>query len=204
MVFRFRFALSAAAELCGSEFGSCRAVFSLLRALAHATTINAASPLVTMFTAVILGLGRRHRNDSSRDSYDWTSKITVTKGITIEGQTTTDSDRGHVLTIKLLSWTISRIFWRSAIFRLHDQHGSSASDYRTHVYRRWRNSSVPRCIMARYKFKGISDQLRIDHCHFTGGLLHNNYIAVYSTIYGVADHIVMDHIPSQTRTAKSL
>ena len=44
------------------------------------------------------------------------------------------------------------------------------------------------------RFSGTSDQVRIDHCHFTGGLKHNNFIAVYSTIYGVADHLVLDKL----------
>jgi hypothetical protein len=36
----------------------------------------------------------------------------------------------------------------------------------------------------------------LDHLHFTN-LYHANYIAIYGNIYGVADHVVEDHMPDQ-------
>jgi|GEM_PF-855241 len=127
--------------------------------------------------------------------FHWTTQVNITKGITIQGQTTTNSSDGvcddqTTLIDDLVDGPGGRGFLDCTTaagksLRITGLTFSGPGNRGTTIF----NGAV--------KFYGGSDQVRIDHCHFTGGLKHQNYIAVYSTIYGVADHIVIDSAPSQ-------
>jgi len=126
-------------------------------------------------------------------TFSWTTHVTITKGITIQGQTTVDSDTGICNDQTILLDNLDPnypggegYFHCTAntgqslrITGLTFKAGTTTSKY---------NGAI--------RVSGNSNQVRLDHLHFTN-LYHTNYIAIYGTIYGVADHVVEDYIPSQ-------
>ena len=126
-------------------------------------------------------------------TFTWSVHVTITKGITIQGQTITNSDTGvcndqtvlldnlnpnspggegyfHCKTSAGQSLRISGLTFTA---------GTTTSKY---------NGAI--------RVSGNSNQVRLDHLHFTN-LYHTNYIAIYGTVRGVSDHVVEDHIPGQ-------
>ena len=126
-------------------------------------------------------------------TFTWSVHVTITKGITIQGQTTVNSDTGvcndqtvlldnlnpnypggegyfHCATTAGQALRISGLTFKA---------GTTTSKY---------NGAI--------RVSGNSNQVRLDHLHFTN-LYHTNYIAIYGNIRGVSDHVVEDHIPGQ-------
>jgi hypothetical protein len=126
-------------------------------------------------------------------TFTWSTHVRVTKGVTIQGQTTVNSDTGvcNDQTVLLDNLSSTRpggegYFHCTAytgqslrITGLTFKAGTTTTKY---------NGAI--------RVSGNSNQVRLDHLHFTN-LYHTNYIAIYGTIYGVADHVVEDHIPNQ-------
>jgi hypothetical protein len=121
--------------------------------------------------------------------------VTITKGITIQGETTTNSDNGTANDQTILVDNLIHVPGDQGFFHCTTNAGQSLRI--TGITFSGVGGRGDTMYNGAVRFHGTSDQVRIDHCHFTGGLKHNNYIAVYSTIYGVADHLVLDNLPSQ-------
>ena len=169
---------------------------------AQAATINAASPARSDVAAAITQAADGDTVIIPAGTASWTSKITVTKGITIQGQTTTDSADGTANDQTILIDNLVRISGDQGFFDCTTNTGQSFRI--TGITFSGQGGLTTTASNGAIRFYGNSDHVRIDHCHFTGGLKHNNYIAVYGTIYGVADHIVMDQLPSSVGAAKGL
>jgi len=141
-----------------------------------------------------------HDNASEGDTitipagtFSWTTHVTITKGITIQGQTTVNSDTGvcndQTVLLDNLGPSVPggegyfhcRVNAGQAlrITGLTFKAGTTTSKY---------NGAI--------RVSGNSNQVRLDHLHFTN-LYHTNYIAIYGTVRGVSDHVVEDHIPGQ-------
>jgi hypothetical protein len=172
-------------------------LFAASGAAQAAATINAASPSrADVVTAINSAVDGDTVIIPAGTGTDWTTKLTVTKGITIIGQTTTNSDNGTTSDQTIIVDNLDR----------GAPGGQPFFDCTTNTGQSLRISGITftgvggsstTMFNGAITFKGTSDQVRIDHCHFTGGLAHLNFIAVYSTIYGVADHIVIDQLGSQ-------
>jgi hypothetical protein len=128
-------------------------------------------------------------------SFTWTSHVTVTKGITIQGQTTVNSDTG--------ACNDQTILLDNFPDNYPGGHGFFHCTVNTGQSLRITGltfSAAPGNNVTQYngalRVSGNSTTVRLDHLHFTN-LNQNNALAIYGTIYGVADHIVEDNIPSQ-------
>jgi hypothetical protein len=162
---------------------------------AQASIINAASPSRADVVTAINSAANGDTIIVPAGTASWTTGITVTKGITLQGQTTTNSANGTANDQTILVDNLADVGGGQGFFMCTTNTGQSlrisgftftgVGGRTTTIY----NGAI--------RFSGTSDRVRIDHCHFTGGLKHLNYIAVYSTIYGVADHLVFDQMPSQ-------
>jgi hypothetical protein len=126
-------------------------------------------------------------------TFSWATHVTITKGITIQGQTTTNSDNGTVNDQTVLVDNLAHVPGDQGFFQCTTNAGQSLRITGITFTGAGRNDIM---YNGAIRLSGTSDRVRIDHCHFTA-LKHLNYIAVYSTIYGVADHLVLDNIPSQ-------
>jgi hypothetical protein len=162
---------------------------------AQARIINAASPSLTDVKSAIASAVDGDTVIVPAGTAAWTSGLTITKGITIQGQTTTNSDNGTANDQTVLVDNLVHVPGDQGFFHCTTNTGQSLRI--TGITFTGVGGRGDTMYNGALRFRGTSDQVRIDHCHFTGGLKHNNYIAVYSTIYGVADHLVIDNLPSQ-------
>ena len=126
-------------------------------------------------------------------TFTWSAHVTIRKGITIQGQTTVNSDTGVCNDQTVLLDNLNpnylggegyfhcRVNTGQAlrITGLTFKAGTTTTKY---------NGAI--------RVGGNSNQVRLDHLHFTN-LYHTNYIAIYGTVRGVSDHVVEDHIPGQ-------
>jgi hypothetical protein len=128
----------------------------------------------------------------------WTSALTIKKGITIQGQTTVNSDTGVCNDLTILQDNLAcrggcpggEGFFHCTVntgqaLRITGITMTSTGGLTTTG---GVNGSV--------RVSGNSTQVRLDHLHFTN-LFHANYVAIYGTIRGVADHIVEDKMTGQ-------
>ena len=157
---------------------------------AQARTINAASPSLTDVRRAIAAAMHGDTVIIPAGTAAWTSALTVTKGITIQGQTTVNSDNGTANDQTILVDNLAPVGGDQGFFHCTVNSGQSLritgltfTGTGGRSGRAYFNGAV--------RLSGTSDQVRIDHCHFTD-LRHAPNIGVWSTIYGVADHIVFD------------
>ena len=115
----------------------------------------------------------------------------MTKGITIQGQTTTDSDNGTANDQTVLVDNLVQVPGGQGFFHCTANAGQSLRITRiTFSGVGGRNDTL---YNGAVRFFGTSDHVRIDHCHFTA-LSHQPQIQVNSTVYGVSDHNVFDNL----------
>src|ERR1700757_2241729 len=128
-------------------------------------------------------------------AFTWTTHVTITKGITLQGLTTTNSDNGTYNDQTLLVDNLNRSVPGGEGY-LHCTTNAGQSLRITGITFTGAGGNGNLMFKGAIRLSGTSDQVRIDHCHFSA-LHHLNYIAVYSSICGVADHIVLDNLPPQ-------
>ena len=119
-------------------------------------------------------------------TFTWSTHVTITKGISIIGQTTVNSDTGVCNDATLLLDNLNpNLPGGEGYFHARVPAGKA---YRVHGV-----TLKPGTTTTKYngaiRVGGFSNQVRFDHIHFTG-LCHTNYIAIYGNIYGVADHVI--------------
>ncbi len=126
-------------------------------------------------------------------TFTWSAHVTIRKGVTIQGQTTVNSDTGGCNDQTILLDNLNpnmpggegyfhcrvNAGQLLRITGLTFKAGTTTSKY---------NGAI--------RVSGNSNQVRLDHLHFTN-LYHTNYIAIYGNIRGVSDHVVEDNIPGQ-------
>jgi malectin (di-glucose binding ER protein) len=123
--------------------------------------------------------------------FTWTSGVNITKAITIQGQTTTNSDTGVCNDLTILQ---DNILNRSGngFFSSTAQAGSSGLIRFSGIT--FRPAGVNGQIggLVKYGSHSPTARVRIDHCHFSGALNALNFMAFYQYGYGVIDHCVID------------
>jgi hypothetical protein len=125
--------------------------------------------------------------------FSWTTHVTITKGITIQGQTTTNSDTGVCNDQTVLLDNLNPNYpGGEGYFHCRVNTGQSLRITGLTFTAGTTTSKYNGAI----RVSGNSNQVRLDHLHFTN-LYHTNYIAIYGTVRGVSDHVVEDHIPGQ-------
>lgn len=130
----------------------------------------------------------------------WTSALAITKGITIQGQTTTNSDNGKADDQTVLVDNLASVRGDQGFF--HCTTNRSKSLRITGItFTGVGGRSSGTYFNGAIRLSGTSNQVRIDHCHFTA-LKQQPNIAVYSTIYGVADHNVFEHFARGCQSIK--
>ena len=160
----------------------------------QARIINAASPSLADIRRAIASAADGDTVIVPAGTAAWTSALTITKGITIQGQTTVDSDRGTADDQTVLVDNLVRVPGGQGFIHCKTNAGQSLRI--TGITFTGTGGLTTTAYNGAIKLSGSSNQVRLDHLHFTN-LYHSNYIAVYASIRGVADHIVEDHLVGQ-------
>jgi hypothetical protein len=159
----------------------------------QAGIIKAASPSLDSVTAAIASAVDGDTVVIPAGTASWTSQITVTKGITIQGQTTTDSAKGTANDQTVLVDNLASVPGDQGFFRCGAYGGQSlriTGITFTGVGGRTTGTYSKGAISV----GGTSTQVRIDHCHFIA-LKHSPSIHIYVPS-GVADHNVWNNTAS--------
>jgi hypothetical protein len=134
-------------------------------------------------------------------TFSWTTGVTITKAITIQGQTTTNSDTGVCSDTTVVVDNLNRGVGHGFI-------GATMPTGATGVLRITGITFTGVGGSSQTMYNGIirlaalsSDnnplvRFRIDHCHMLQMYQANN-VALYQGAYGVMDHCVVDNTPSQ-------
>src|SRR4029077_9786480 len=160
---------------------------------AQARMINAASPSLADVRRAIASAVDGDTVIVPAGTAAWTSALTIKKGITIQGQTTVNSDTGVCNDLTILQDNFPAGYPGGEGF-FHCT--ANTGQFLRITGLTFTNAPGNRAVQANgtISVDGNSTTVRFDHLHFTN-LNQANGIAVYGTIYGVADHIVEDNIP---------
>jgi hypothetical protein len=165
---------------------------ALLCAVSSATqarTINAASPSLTDVRRAIACAAHGDTIIVPAGTAAWTSGLTITKAITIQGNTTTDIPNGTANDQTILIDNLVRTAGQG-YFNLTVTTGTLVRI--TGITFTGQNGLQTITSSSAIEVHSSSTPLRIDHCHFEY-LEHNQIIGIYTTNFGVADHNVFDH-----------
>ncbi len=124
-------------------------------------------------------------------TFSWTIGVNVTKAITIQGNTTTNSDTGVCNDLTILQ---DNIINRSGngFFSSTAQAGSNGVIRFSGITFRPGGANGQIGGLVKYSSNSPNARVRIDHCHFSGALNALNFMAFYQYGYGVIDHCVID------------
>jgi hypothetical protein len=160
----------------------------------QARMINAASPSLADVRRAVASAADGDTVIVPAGTAAWTSALTITKGITIQGQTTVNSDTGVCNDQTVLVDNLGRVPGGQGFFHCKANAGQSLRI--TGITFTGRGGLTETAYNGAIRVGGNSNQVRLDHLHFTN-LYHTNYIAIYGNIRGVSDHVVEDNIPGQ-------
>jgi hypothetical protein len=166
------------------------ALFFAASSAAQATTINARSPSLTDVTTAIDSAADGDTVIVPAGTAVWRSALTVAKGITLQGQTTTDPTNGTAVDNTVIQDSDTRRRPGGYPFIIIDsQLGKS---YRITGLTFDGGSATTMNYNGAIQLAGSSHAVRLDHCHFRESLTKQaNYIGIWGAIRGVADHNVM-------------
>jgi hypothetical protein len=163
---------------------------------AQAKIINAASPSLTDVKRAIASAVHGDTVIVPAGTAAWTSCLTITKGITIQGQTTTNSDNGTASDQTILIDNLVRVAGGQGYFHC----STSTADQLLRITGiTFSGQGGIQTIMPNgaIRLHGNPNMpVRIDHCHFMH-LNHSPMVAVYGAIFGVSDHNVFDDFVAQ-------
>src|SRR6266545_4373235 len=129
-------------------------------------------------------------------TFFWATTVTITKGITVIGETTTDpvhktaNDQTIVLANTGTNGNQPLLNLTTASGKSNRLSGITFRTGQTQVV----NSN------GMIQLKGGSHAVRVDHCHFDDLAYENNNIAVWGAIYGVIDHNLFDFRSANNHT----
>src|SRR5207253_7304874 len=158
----------------------------------QARMINAASPSLADIRRAVASAADGDTITVPAGTAAWTSALTITKGITIQGRTTVNSDTGVCNDQTVLVDNLVRVPGGQGFFHCKTNAGQSLRI--TGITFTGRGGLTKTAYNGAIRVSGNSNQVRLDHLHFTN-LYHTNYIAIYGNIRGVSDHVVEDNIP---------
>jgi hypothetical protein len=162
----------------------------------QATIINARSPSLDDVSTAVRSAANGDTVIIPAGTASWTKTLVITKGITLQGQTTTDPVAGTANDKTIIQDNVARrqggggapiIKIESVLGASYRVSGLSFQGLATSVNQ---NGAVV--------LRGNSHAVRIDHCHFQPMPYQGVYVEVWGAIYGVADHNVMEcpHVQS--------
>jgi hypothetical protein len=162
----------------------------------QATTITASSPSLRDVDAAISSARDGDSVIIPAGTASWASTLVITKGITLQGQTTTDSVTGAAADKTIIQDNVTRrpgsggtpiIRVDSVLGKTYRISGITFEPVATNVNQ---NGAI--------KLTGNSHAVRLDHCHFKPMLHQAIYVGVWGAIFGVADHNIMEcpHVQS--------
>jgi hypothetical protein len=153
---------------------------------AQATIINAASPsFVDVATAIAVAVD----GDTvivPAGTAAWTSTLTITKGISLIGQTTTNSVAGTAVDSTIIQDNGTR---PNAALIIVTTSGSKAYRITGFTFAPLNTTGANNGMI---RMGGNGTGMRLDHCHFQPNIAQSPLIAVSGTCAGVADHNVME------------
>src|SRR5205814_4085767 len=126
----------------------------------------------------------------------WTSTLTITKGITLIGQTTTDSAAGTAVDNTIIQDGVTRGSGGSGgtpiikvVSALGKSYRVSGLTFQGYLAATNNNGAV--------YLAGNSQAVRLDHCHFQPMAYQSVCVGVWGAIYGVADHNLIECLHTQ-------
>jgi hypothetical protein len=156
---------------------------------AQATTINARSPSLTDVRTAIASAADGDTVIVPDGTAVWRSTLTIAKGITLQGQTTTDSTNGTAVDKTIIQDSDARRGPGGYPFIIvASQLGKS---YRITGLTFDGGSATTTNYNGIIQLSGDSHSVRVDHCNFRQTLLKEaHWVAINGAIWGVADHNV--------------
>src|SRR5262249_52106852 len=161
--------------------------------IANAATLTAAS---AAYQDVYNVVQAAHDGDTviiPAGMVSWTSTLTITKGITLIGQTTTDSAAGTAVDNTIIQDNVTRVSGGGAIIKVVSALGKSyrvsGLTFQGYLPTQSNNGTVI--------LSGNSQTVRVDHCHFQPMGYQSIYVNVTGAIYGVADHNIIECLNTQ-------
>ena len=166
------------------------ALFFAASSAAQATTINARSPSLNDVRTAIASAVDGDTVIVPAGTAVWHSTLTLAKGITLQGQTTTDSTNGTAVDNTIIQDSDTRRGPGGYPFILvTSQLGKS---YRITGLTFDGGSATTTNYNGAIQFAGNSHSVRLDHCNFRPSLTKQaHWVAIVGAIWGVADHNVM-------------
>jgi hypothetical protein len=172
------------------------ALFFAPSSAVQARIINAASPSLADVRRAIASAVHGDTVILPAGTASWTSCLTITKSITIQGQTTTNSDTGMASDQTILIDNLVRVGGGQGYFHCST---STAGQLLRITGITFSGQGGIQTIMPNgaIRFSGNPNvPVRIDHCHLTH-LNHSPMITVYDGLNGVSDHNVFDDFVNQ-------
>jgi hypothetical protein len=163
---------------------------------AQATIINARSPSFDDVSTAVRSAANGDTVVIPAGMASWTKTLVITKGITLQGQTTTDPVEGTADDKTIIQDNVTR---RGGGTPLIDVQSVSGQTYRiSGITFQPYSGMTQNNSSGAVKLRGNSHAVRLDHCHFQPMPEQSIYVGVWGAIYGVADHNVMEcpHIQS--------
>jgi hypothetical protein len=164
-------------------------MFFAASGVAQATIINAASP---SFVDVATAIASAVDGDTvvvPAGTADWTSTLTITKGITLIGATTTSGD--HRATMTATDQTIVQDDTPRPNGQIIIVSSTAGNNFRLSGFTFTKGTTTTQGYSGSIVLKGTSHTVRVDHCHFLN-LVGNHTIQTYDWVYGVLDHNIFD------------
>jgi hypothetical protein len=187
--------LSSPHNVLGRRFTSVFVTLLLsVSGIAQAATINARSP---SFADVSTAISSARDGDTviiPAGTAAWASPLVITKGITLQGQTTTNSVGGTAVDSTVIQDSVSGA-GATPVIQINSVAGKT---YRitglTFVQGVRTNTNANGLIY----LGGLSHSVRVDHCHFKPNHSQAEFIGLMGAVFGVADHNVMESSGSQS------
>jgi hypothetical protein len=156
---------------------------------APAKIINAASPSLADVSRAIASAGDGDTVMVPAGTAAWTSGLTITKGISLIGQTTTDPVAKTANDQTIIKDSIVRGPGGRPIISIQSVLGKT---YRVSGITFAPGSAIITNQNGAIKLLGSAQAVRLDHCHFDNLAYQAVYVRVGGTVYGVADHNVLN------------
>ena len=154
----------------------------------EAGVINARSP---SFVDVSAAIGLAADGDTivvPAGTATWSSTLFVTKGITLQGATTTDTRAGTVNDQTIILDNVQRTSSQSSIIQVTS---SPTQSFRLTGFTFRPSTLTTMANPGAVRLGGTCRSVRVDHCHFDR-LYQTDCIHTYGCIFGVVDHCIFD------------
>jgi hypothetical protein len=173
------------------------AVFFAACGAAQATTINAHSPSVNDVRTAIASAADGDTVIVPAGTAVWRSGLTIAKGITLQGQTTTDSTKGTAVDNTIIQDSDERR--RSGGYPFIIVESQLGKSYRITGLTFDGGSATTTNFNGAIKLLGNSHAIRVDHCSIRASVrFQANYFYTGGAVWGVIDHNVLKTDVAQT------